>query len=196
VPYKLQPGHYKSTKALGVLIRDENLSLPDPNEGESVVASAKRARSLTDPLSQRLQDHLEAQLGIRPSSTSSSSEVQSIFKRYASELQYIAVAHTLSEVGGKALSEAEIVMGTILGTSSRKRERKAKVYRMYTHAEALVKGVGRDLRGTGDDGFDHRLRLINRAWKAWELSQELGGKFGANSFGLIALGVLFDCLDG
>lgn len=36
---------------------------------------------------------------------------------------------------------------------------------------------------------------IQRAWSAWTLSQERGAEFGAASFGLIALGVIFDLME-
>lgn len=67
---------------------------------------------------------------------------------------------------------------------------------MRTHAESLVKDVQKDFRGKNPTTIDHFLAGLKRAWRAWEFSQKFSDKDGANSFGFIALGVIFDCLDG
>ena len=70
------------------------------------------------------------------------------------------------------------------------------MYRMRLHATTLAWDVQRqfveDFKTTDHFQLMHGLE---KAWQGWTLSQRRGNTFGANSFGLILLGVVFDCLD-
>jgi RNA-dependent RNA polymerase len=66
---------------------------------------------------------------------------------------------------------------------------------MQTHSEDLVKGVQIQLRGKVLDTDEAKLAGLKRAWRAWEFSQRTSAEHGSNSFGIIALGAVFDCLE-
>ena len=122
-------------------------------------------------------------------------EIEPVFRRYASELNYICITHTLSNTPGVKLIEAEVVAGTILAKCSQKRMRKDRIYRMRTHSEALVNDVQKELLGR-QESMEDKLEGLKRAWRAWEFSLKFSDRDGANSFGLIALNVIFDGLEG
>jgi RNA-dependent RNA polymerase len=126
-----------------------------------------------------------------------SSELQNLFKRYTDELRYISATHTLSSTPGIRLLEAEVVIGTILAKCSQKRWRSDRIYRMRLHASTLVKDVQRNLiESLGDTVPVFELVAgLQLAWSAWCFSLLCRADFGANSFGLIALGTVIDCLD-
>ena len=125
-----------------------------------------------------------------------SAEVLQIFRRYVDELQYICATHTISTTPGVRLLEAEVVSGTILAKCSQKRWRKDRMYRMRLHAATLVRDVQRQFVEDFKTADHFQLTYgLEKAWQGWTLSQRRGNAFGANSFGLISLGVVFDCLD-
>lgn len=184
--------YYKSMKALGVLYRQ--IKLDEISDEEKRLVSTQ-SKPLTDPLSRCLLPRVKECIGMQAFPTGNFSEVEKIFKRYVGELEYISVTHTLSNTPGVQLLEAEIVAGTILAKCSQKRMRKDRIYRMRTHTEALVKDVQKDFQGKSIDTIDQQLTALKHAWRAWEYSQKFNNRYGANSFGFIALGVIFDCLE-
>ncbi|KAJ3544083.1 hypothetical protein NMY22_g2912 [Coprinellus aureogranulatus] len=185
--------YYRSERALGYMFRAITL---DEISEEDKKLSPSNFKPLTDPISQRLMPHVRECLGMAARPSGDFVEVEKIFNRYVSELDYICITHTLSNTPGVRLLEAEVLAGTILAKCSQKRLRKERIYRMRTHAESLVKDVQKDLRGKNPTGIDQFLAGLKRAWRAWEFSQKFSDKHGANSFGFIALGVIFDCLGG
>jgi RNA-dependent RNA polymerase len=185
--------YYKSTRALGYLYR--NVQLDELTE-EQKKLSRSTFRPLTDAISLRLMPFMREYIGaLHTNPTGLFTEVEPIFRRYASELNYICVTHTLSNTPGVKLLEAEVVAGTILAKCSQKRMRKDRIYRMRTHSEALVKDVQKELRGR-EESMEDKLEGLKRAWRAWEYSLKFSDRDGANSFGLIALNVIFDGLEG
>ena len=55
----------------------------------------------------------------------------------------------------------------------------------------LVKSVRDDLSGDDDTS---QLEWLETAWAAWKVSRHLKDRFGAHSYGWIALGEVFDAM--
>jgi RNA-dependent RNA polymerase len=68
------------------------------------------------------------------------------------------------------------------------------MFRMKLNASSLVHETRRQLTAEWNDGVGAE-KALGSAWTAWEYSVENRVQFGANSFGLVALGVIFDALD-
>lgn len=151
---------------------------------------------LTDPISERLMGRVQGHLlGFVPP-RGGTPEILALFGRYVDELRYICATHTITNAPGVRLLEAEIVAGTILAKCSQKRYRKDRMYRMRLHAGSIVKDVQRGfIEDMKNAPMDLLASGLEKAWTAWAFSQEMGNTFGANSFGLIALAVVFECLD-
>ena len=184
-----QTDYYESSRALGLLFRSITLDDPQP------IPPVPPVQPLSDPITLRLLESIQRYLGDSAVVDNHSSELQRLFQRYADELRYICATHTLSDTPGVRLLEAEVVIGTILAKCTQKKWRKSRIYRMKLHVSNLVEDIERNLidnlKGTVSD-LIYGLQL---AWSAWDLSLRRRDEFGANSFGLIALGTVFDCLD-
>ena len=151
---------------------------------------------LSDPISIALLAIVEPHLGSATFVEHHPLSLLRIYQRYVDELRYICATHTLSNSHGVRLIEAEIVVGTILAKCSQTRWRKERMYRMRLHAQTLVSEVQKGF--SEKSSIDPNVELIQAleiSWSAWDLSLRRRNEFGAQSFGLIALGTLFDCLD-
>jgi RNA-dependent RNA polymerase len=163
-----------------------------------------KCRHCTNPMSdpitlvlfEKIQQYLDASAHIQELPI----EIFDLFKQYQDELSYICVTHTLSNEPETKLLEEEVVIGTILAKCSQKRWRSNRIYRMRHHVGTLINDIKQTLKDLV--GFDDkvesplgRVRLLELGWKAWNFSVYKREEFGANSFGLIALSVIFDCLD-
>ena len=183
--------YYESNKALGILFRSITLDDPKP-----ILPVPSVQQPLSDPITLQLLESVQRRLGDSAILDGNHSlELRKLFQRYADELRYICATHTLSNTPGVRLLEAEVVIGTILAKCSQKRWRKDRIYRMRLHASALVKDVQRHLIESIETNISELIAGLQLAWSAWDLSLRRRNEFGANSFGLIALGVVFDCLD-
>ncbi|KAG6851310.1 hypothetical protein H0H93_011746, partial [Arthromyces matolae] len=181
--------YYESSRALGVLYRSIVL---DDFQPEPVSSTDDPHAPLTDPISMRLKDALKHHL----TRCSRVNDLPPMFQRYVNELRYICATHVLSNTPGSRITEAEVVTGTILAKCSQKRWRKDRIYRMRLHASTLVRDVQRQLiEDLREASHQQLMEGLSFAWAAWEYSQQRIHTFGADSFGLIALGVIFDCKD-
>lgn len=186
---------YESSRALGYMFRA--IQLEDQERAPEVPPCTNpMSDSITFALFQNVQRYLDAAAYIQEIP----GEVFDIFKKYQDELDYICATHTLSNASETKLLEEEVVIGTILAKCSQKRWRSNRIFRMKHHVGTLIKDIKRTLRDLV--GFDEkvgsasgRVRLLELAWRAWNFSVYKREEFGANSFGLIALSVIFDCLD-
>ncbi|KAH6918359.1 RNA dependent RNA polymerase-domain-containing protein [Coprinopsis sp. MPI-PUGE-AT-0042] len=192
--------YYRSTRALGHLYRE--VKLRNISDEDKSLSSTTRFAPLTDPISSALKPYVKAFLGVETGPKHQHDETAKIFSRYEKELSYICVTHTLSNTPDVKLLEAEVVAGTILAKCSQKRMRSDRIYRLRLHASTLVNDTQWDLKGgrhrKGMSSFDdlQTCRIgLKGAWRAWEYSQKYSERFGTNSFGLIALGAIFDCLE-
>ncbi|GLB34759.1 putative RNA polymerase [Lyophyllum shimeji] len=184
--------YYESSRALGVLYRSITLDDPEPIS----INPKAEPQVLADPISMRLKSIVERFICPSSPPRDRSREIPVMFRRYVDELHYICATHTLSNTPGVRLLEAEVVAGTILAKCSQKRWRKDRMYRMRLHASTLAREVQRELiEDVGNAPEEQLVAGLGKAWEAWAYSQSQKYAFGACSFGLISLGVVFDCLE-
>ena len=182
--------YYESDRALGLLYRSITLDDPQP------ILPVPPVQPLSDPITLTLLESVQRHLGDSAVIDNDSLELQKIFQRYTDELRYICATHTLSATPGVRLLEAEVVIGTILAKCSQKRWRSDRIYRMRLHASSLVEDVQRNLvESLKDVPVFELIDGLRLAWRAWGFSLRHRADFGANSFGIIALGTVIDCLD-
>ena len=122
-------------------------------------------------------------------------DIAPIFRRYADELKYICVTHSLSDTPDSRLVEEEVVVGTITATCSQHRYRNDRTYRMRLHAKMLVDTVRRKFYRrpedpASDEGRGVMRYALQQAWRAWDYGMRNNHVFGASSFCFIALGVV------
>ncbi|KAF8910584.1 RNA dependent RNA polymerase-domain-containing protein [Gymnopilus junonius] len=191
--------YYKSTTALGVLYRASELQVLDDDSLPILEKGMQGCEPLSDPISINLLGRVKEFLGdsaiVDVNNHSSAKPVAEIFSRYVDELRYICATHTLSDSSGGRLSEVEVVMGTILAKCTQHRWRSERIHRMGHHARELVQDVQYSLcKNIEKASYLEASQGLELAWVAWNFSLAKGDDFGAQSFSLIALGVIFECL--
>ena len=109
------------------------------------------------------------------------------------------------------LTEEEVVLGTILVNCTQPRWRSDRAYRLRLQSETLVRDVrahivpGEGAGGWGSPGaapaagtgaeLEERLREgLRSAWETWVWAQHHREREYIESFSLVALGVVLDCL--
>lgn len=118
------------------------------------------------------------------------SHLVQLLNQYCVDLRLVCQQNTLSRSRRAQLTEEELVTGTIVARVStlRYRGRDNHMTRMNEQMVLLKNRVCAELAGDTDAPAWQRVR---RASTAWKLSV-VDGQFGSNSFGLIALGALFE----
>lgn len=116
-------------------------------------------------------------------------EAGKIYSRYRRELEGICYTHTMSTTRNAMLTEEEVLIGTIVQKTSQQRRRKDIMAKMREATDVLVRGTREALEGPEEESDEVYLQ---RAWFAWRLALDKGGEFGAQSFGWVALGAVFD----
>ena len=137
-------------------------------------------------IEERVQDFIETD---GPWEKSERDLITQLFERYTSELQGICAANTLSHARTALLSEEEAIIGTIVQKSSQPRRRKDMMSSLRESTDVLVRAIREELSGDDDDPHE---KSLERAWMAWQLSCAAGKAFGAQSFGWVALGAIFE----
>lgn len=145
-------------------------------------------------------------------------KIPPLFKRYALELKYICVTHTLSYGFDSRLKEEEVVLGTILAKCKKGRWHHERIEQMRVTMSQLVYMVLYDLRGgvgpidsarfaTDESSADPSITSQNgsaintpdqrllRAWMAWKYARSNSKLYGSKSFGLLALQMIFEAID-
>lgn len=125
-----------------------------------------------------------------------------IFKQYVGELRYICLTHTLTDYVGVQLTEAEVVIGTIMANCSslQRRWRQERIYRMGYHVGNLIQEVrGKLSRIPEQPGGAENVVDLKMAWAAWvwtmnELETTVS-TFGLHSFGIVCLNAVLDCVE-
>ena len=114
-----------------------------------------------------------------------------LFHCYAAELWAVCVRNAIRRTA--RISEAEAVIGTVAQKSSQPRRRKQVTTNVRESTEVLVRGIREDLVGDGQGEMG-----LRRAWMAWKFAmwESRAGTFGAMSFGWIALGAVFEAMEG
>ncbi|KAF8639230.1 hypothetical protein AX17_001715 [Amanita inopinata Kibby_2008] len=196
--------HYKSDRALGCLYRAVVYNAQEELDMTELYGKTEMSAPLTDPISLVLSPMVEHFLRMETDSDEAESEAGSgaeseaelLFQKYVNELSYICAIHTISTSPNVQLHEAEVVTGTIVDHSTLKRYRKDRVNRMRNHVGTLVQTIEKQfVDQSTEPGHMEWKGGLERAWYAWSCSQRHSNAFGANSFGLIALGMILVCLE-
>ncbi|VDB83377.1 unnamed protein product [Peniophora sp. CBMAI 1063] len=193
--------YYISNRALGHLYRgitllplDQPVAIPVTNDCPPMGDAISLALA---PTVQRLLLESASDNPGAENEQWSTNDVASLFGRYYRELRYIRATHTLADMPGVCLAEEEVILGAILSDCTQPRWRADRVYRLRLHAEALVSDTRRRLLCEADAlaPDDAALRAaLARSWVAWEWAQRNAKMEGTQSFGLLVLGVVCDCL--
>lgn len=188
--------YYESTRALGFMYRD--IVLPESPK-DPVRGQPKPLTFETEKITGLFRDDVLKHL---PSSSFDRSrrddDIEYIFHNYNANLRYISAIHTLSNDSTVRLKEEEIILGVILANCQERGWRRNRMYRMKTHASNLVKDTKRGFQPSDRaeeiiEDRDGLLHILDKAWYAWISPRE--SEFGTNSFRLIALGSILECLE-
>lgn len=189
--------YYESDRALGHLFRNIALeSMPDTlprYQGEAEV----------QPISRVLWPLVRRHLSESPSRTRVT-WIETFYMAYCEELTYMSSTYSLSSVAGSRLREEELVIGTILGKCTQKRYRSSRLHAMRENVGFLVQEIKGQLVGRFEDSLtENELKeKLVVAWEMWLFGLERartspgeGAEFGSESFGLIGLGLVLECLE-
>ncbi|KAK0246074.1 RNA-directed RNA polymerase 2 [Armillaria nabsnona] len=202
--------YYQSTRAIGRLFRAIELpaievkpnrkrgtrgsGVPNINTEHQDLDQISDALSNLDfdddPVLAEIEDRVSQFIETTGASQEELEYLVRIFRRYQAELQGICASYTLSHRGGM-LSEEEVVIGAITQKTSQPRKRKDLTAKLREQTDLLVRGVREELGGDEDVPLEEALQ---RGWLAWELSLTEQKSFGAQSFGLVALGSIFESI--
>ncbi|KAH9066237.1 RdRP-domain-containing protein [Lactarius vividus] len=199
-------GYYESDRALGHIFR--SITLRNPNEliDGFPTAPSDLIAPLEDPISRTLAPLVQRTLSTTTTTTTTLElpeaeipEADELHAYYVREMRYICVTYTLPDASDARLKEEEVVLGTILATTTQPRWRSGRTYRMGLHSGALVRGIRSQIVRTvrGGDPTEHELRMgLPIAWGMWHWAQNQRDKNKEfiESFSLIILGVILDCL--
>jgi RNA-dependent RNA polymerase len=189
--------YYESDRALGYLFRNIHLDEPDFHSEEPPDTTPDRTPPLGDVISQALAPLIQRTLNIAVVTTDAeSAETEGLYHRFLREMRCICQTHTLLDSPDVQLMEEEVVLGAILAKSTQPRLRKDRVYRMRLHTETLVRDIRARIaqveegQRTNSDFRDG----LQKAWETWCWARHHRDKEYIESFSLIALGVILDCL--
>jgi RNA-dependent RNA polymerase len=144
-----------------------------------------------DPFDSVVQSHVAEFISVDdPDSESVKLAIESL-DRYSIELQGICACNAIQRHKNATLSEEEAVVGTIFAKCSQRRKRKDAISQLREQTSFLVKSVRDELSGDDDSS---QTDWLATAWTAWKVSRHLKDRFGAHSYGWIALGEVFDAI--
>ena len=208
--------YYESDRALGYMFRSITLRDPsEPIDGFPTTPPGVIA-PLDDPISRALAPLVQNTLNTDLSTTITTNgttattaaparpaaeipQPEELYATYVREMRYICVTHTLVDAPDVRLKEEEVVLGTILATTTQPRWRLDRAYRMRLHSGALVRDIRAQMvpREKDDELTPDELRAgLPIAWGMWCWAQQHRDtemEF-VEGFSLIALGVVLDCL--
>jgi RNA-dependent RNA polymerase len=200
--------YYVSERALGYLYRNIKLNDPkEPVEDLSVEASGGTA-PLEDPISHKVaplvrstlkttRDDVDDPSDLDQSSDADSGHAEQLHAHYAREMRFICMTHTLIGVPDVRLMEEEVVLGTILAYCTQLRWCTDRSYRMKLHAEELVNDIRTQVVPQREEESPTEEQLctgLRRAWAAWCWAQNHQDEDYIESFALLVLGIVFDCV--
>jgi hypothetical protein len=200
---------YQSQKAIGRLFRDIDL----PEVQTDVKATRQKRQQVREDqpeadldevfaalcMNDREDDPVESAVESRvaefitiddPHSEYAKLAIESL-DRYSVELQGICACNAIQRLKPTTLSEEEAVVGTIVGKCPQRRRRRDAMSQLREQTSFLVKGVRDELSGDDDSS---QYDWLATAWTAWKVSRHLKDRFGAHSYGWIALGEVFDAM--
>jgi RNA-dependent RNA polymerase len=197
--------YYHSDRALGDLFR--NISLLDQDEPiKGFTASTGATAPLDDAISCTLMPLVKRTLNAAyKTSGAENSQAEELHTHFACEMRYICVTHTLVDAPDVRLKEEEVVLGTILANCTQSQWRSDRSYRMKLHAEGLLHDIRARIvpkvtsaeEASEEDRppptVDYRAGLPT-AWAMWCWAQHHQEKDFIESFSLVMLGIVLDCL--
>ncbi len=178
--------HNTATRRQRQHIRDD-ASEPDLDDVFAALCIGDRQ---DDPLELAVKNRVAEFIIIDPHSKYVELAIESL-GRYSIELQGICACNAIQRHKTAMLSEEESVVGTIVAKSPQKRRRRDAMAQLREQTNYLVKAVQEDLEGGEETSQDEWL---SAAWAAWTVSRHLKDRFGAHSYGWIALGGIFDAI--
>jgi len=207
------PGFYQSQKAIGRLFR--GIDLPEVQIRSHAGHAERRLRQHVrhdeaetdldeifaalcmedrrdDPLESAVEGRLAAAgfITLEPDSALVKAAIESL-GRYSGELQGICACNAIQRRKDAMLSEEEAVIGTIVAKCPQRRRRREAISQLREQTNYLVKWVRDELSGDDDTS---QYDWLKTAWAAWKVSRQLKDRFGAHSYGWIALGEVFDAM--
>jgi RNA-dependent RNA polymerase len=188
--------YYESDRALGFLFRNISLHDPDKPIEDFPTASPGSIAPLEDPISRALAPFVQNTLNAPPEPPEAENrQAEELHAQFVCEMRYICVTHTLVDAPDVRLKEEEVVLGTILANCTQPRWRSDRSYRMKLHTEGLVHDIrGRIVQSEGTPTDDEFRAGLPSAWAAWGWAQYHQDKEFIESFSLIMLGIVLDCL--
>jgi RNA-dependent RNA polymerase len=188
--------YYLSDRALGHLFR--RIELPDPNEA---VEGSRRSAPLEDPITRAVTPLIRNVLKTTHDnddgyeSDGDEGYAEQVHAHYVREMRFICMTHTLVDSPDVCLKEEEVVLGTILANCMRERWRSDRTYRMKLHAEELVSDIYTQIVQCEGRPTEEQCRAaLPHAWAAWRWAQHNEDREYIESFALLVLRIVFDCL--
>jgi RNA-dependent RNA polymerase len=194
--------YYVSDRALGHLYR--NIELQDPKEPIKGLSTEPLA-PLEDPITRTVAPLIQSTLNLThdeatgaEQSSADDGYAEQVHAHYVREMRYICVTHTLVDAPDVRLTEEEVVLGTILANCVQPRARRDQSYAMRLHAGDLVDDIYTQIvqyEGGSETATKKQLRVaLLHAWSVWCWAQQNKDKEYIESFSLIVLRIVFDCL--
>jgi RNA-dependent RNA polymerase len=199
--------YYASDRALGDLFRE--IDLYDPHEPLKGFPVTPPMAPLDDAISLALAPLVQYTATVSPDAGAGNAaqiDTEALYARYVREMRFICATHTLIDAPDVRLTEEEVVLGTILANCTQPRLRGHRASRLKLQSETLVRDVRSNVIGSapGDGGgsgeggrpsTEQQLRDgLRDAWAMWCWAQHHREAEFVESFALIALGVVLDCL--
>jgi RNA-dependent RNA polymerase len=188
--------YYESDRALGYLFRNILDDSGEPFEGFPDT-TPEQTPPLGDVISQAIVPLIQHTLDIAAETSEvENEEAKGLYDRFLREMRNVCTTHTLLDLPNVQLTEEEVVLGVILAKSTQPRLRKDRAYRMRLHAETLVRNIrarivpAEEGQRTEKDFRDG----LQKAWATWGWAQHHRDEEYIESFSLIVLGVVLDCL--
>ena len=200
-------GFYQSPKAIGRLFRA--IDLPEVQMQTATRRNRRQIRDddvepdfdqlfaalcmddgQSDPLGSAVENRVADFISVEPDSQNVKLAIESL-GRYSMELQAICVGNALQHHKGAMLSEEEAVVGTIVSKCSQRRRRRDNIAQLREQTGYLIKYLREELSG---DDESSQYDWLATAWAAWKVSRQFKDRFGAHSFGWVALGEVFDAI--
>ncbi|KAI9446026.1 RdRP-domain-containing protein [Lactarius indigo] len=200
--------YYESDRALGHMFRGITLRAPNEPIAGFPTTPPGLIAPLEDPISRALAPLVQSALNTTTTNTTNTAleppgveilEPEELHACYVREMRYICVTHTLVDSPDVRLKEEEVVLGTILATTTQPRWRSDRAYRMRLHSGALVRDIRSQIipKAKEDAPTEEELRAgLPIAWRMWCWAQHQRDKDKEfiEAFSLIVLGVVLDCL--
>jgi len=186
--------YYKSGRALGHLFR--SIDIHEVLDG-ILIASPGVANPLEDMISRILTPLVQSVLDAIPGGIQIQTvRTEDLHARYASEMQFICVTHSISTSSNTQLSEEEVVLGTHLVKCGQPCWREDCSHRMRMHAETLVNYLRVQIIGMPAPPTVEQLSDgLRHAWAMWCWGQYHREEPFIQSFSLVALGLILELLE-